>query len=73
MAVLIGGVLLILDNKVAEIKKIAEQLTLVFMQIIESVCKLLPVYIFVISFFPAVFPALLLLSPPKRISVCRSA
>lgn len=46
MAVLIGGVLLLLENKVAEIKKIIEQLTLVFMQIIESVCKLLPVYIF---------------------------
>lgn len=47
MAVLIGGVLLVLGDKVAKINDAVEKLTLVFMQIIESVCKLLPIYIFV--------------------------
>lgn len=47
MAVLIGCVLLVLGNKVSEINNLVEKLTRLFMQIIESVCKLLPVYIFV--------------------------
>lgn len=47
MAALTGCVLLVLGNKVAEINNAVEKLTRLFMQIIESVCKLLPVYIFV--------------------------
>ena len=47
MAVLIGCVLLVLGNKVSEINIAVEKLTDLFMQVIEGVCKLLPVYIFV--------------------------
>ncbi len=47
MAALTGCVLLLLGNKVFEIHNLVEKLTRLFMQIIESVCKLLPVYIFV--------------------------
>ena len=47
MAVIVGAVMLLLSSKVDVLKDIIESLTLLFTQIIELVCKLLPLYIFV--------------------------